>query len=235
MRSLLLMLLLTGAGASAQSQSFLQTVPADPPRFPAPPTNRLMRPLPGGSPNEIYLGRFTTQWDGMPVRLYRMRVGSLDLQLTVDDLSDWPILENGNYSLNMISRWDRTVSAYLAWFPKGMFLNDLDDAAWQSYLSTIPRRTFLQTNLLINDDSETNPSMIRILNSRTRVLYYEEFNSRTQSKERAYVQVFTEQADGILLIGLEGQAKNVANAKALFARLLLRICPYDPNSNTIVQ
>ncbi len=235
MRLIPVILILASANGSAIAQNFLQTNPATLLEFPRIPSNRVLKPLPGSTPEKFNFTHFTGRWDGMPIGFYRMRVGPLDLQLSVEDLTDWPVVVNGNYSLNLIWRWDRNVRAHMAWFPQRMFLDNLDNSSWQSYLSTIPRRTHHNTLILINDDSKTNPAMIRVLNSRTRVLQYLEISEKTGLVTQAYVQVFVENSGGVLLMSIEGRVENITNAMPSFANLLMRFGPFDPNPSTSVQ
>ncbi|MCF7686707.1 MAG: hypothetical protein K9M98_05525 [Cephaloticoccus sp.] len=229
MRLILFLLFLLAATGPATAQSFLQTKPTTSSQFPSAPGMVAPHPWPGQSRYKFNVTRYVGRWDEMPIGYKRLRIGPLDLQLRESDLSDWFQAHGGDYSLNLTFRWNKNISAYLAWFPTGIFLDDLNDDTWSAYVSTIPQKSERKTALMINDDSETNRDMIRILDARTRVLVYHELNAETGQNETTHVQIFVRLADGILVLGLEGPTKlTTGQASRYFSQLVLGIGPYVP-------
>ncbi len=229
MRLFLLLLISLVSVCTVTAQSFFQTELASSKKFPRPDEGHAPTPFPDRAPYKFKVTRITGIWDEMPLIYRRLQLGPIDLQLTENDLIDWVIENTGAYSLNLNYRWNQEVKAYIAWFPRGIFLDDLSNASWRSYLTTIPRTAKGRPEIMINDDSETNRSMIQFMNSRTRVLVYHELNNKTMVMEQSRVQVFAELPDGIMVLGLEGPSKSTINqASAVFAQLILSLGPYDP-------
>jgi hypothetical protein len=231
MRRYLFSLLMIAAGLTADAQNLLQTQPAASPAFPAPANRSAFQAWPERSLTKFRVSSYVGRWDGMPIAYQRLQLGSFDLQIPVSSLNDWIVENTGSYSFNLKHRWATEARAYFAWFPRGTFLSDISDAAWLTYVSSIPRTSALssrQAVRIIDDDSATNPAMVRILNSRIRVLVYDEVDPKTGEKAQSTLQIFSEQPDGILVMGLNGPSKSVYESSASFVRLLLNVMPFDP-------
>ncbi len=190
-----------------------RVTPAWPAPAPAPPT-RLV-----GSPNE-----------DAGTRAVLVPTAGGGLLLDEERLSNWtraPVAER--YSYEWTNRWLAGVRLGLAEAPATV-LTGLDDAPWRSYLAALRREHGARLRVAVDDDSDRNRDMVRVLGGRTRVLDFELAPATPDEPPRRVVQVCAQHGNRIVVFSIEGPARTVASAVRGFESLVTRIEPARPAS-----
>jgi hypothetical protein len=160
--------------------------------------------------------------DDAPGRWLQLQFPAATLQLDAERLDDWlRVSEPTTHQLEWISRWSPSVRFGLSQAP-AFLLPSLDDASWSRYLAALRREGAGPLELVVDDDSQRNTDMTRVLGARTRVLVYDVALPSTNGERHRITQVAVEFPRGVIVFACSGGADKVEAMSAVFQRLVVR-------------
>ncbi|WP_069962529.1 hypothetical protein [Lacunisphaera limnophila] len=162
----------------------------------------------------------------------QLRFPAVNLVIDNERLDDWRKVEKpARYALEWTGRWSADLVLGFGELPATNFPVPLDAAAWNTYVGSLRAQYGTRLRLFCNDDSDTNPQMLRpLLGGRTRVLEYEIAPEKPAEPVRRVLQVFMVTPRGVLVAGYEGPAAIVLQFKQTFASLLMSMEAEDPTA-----
>jgi len=139
-------------------------------------------------------------WDEMPVRYISFSGAGPVVQVPFYAMESWVPAEEGwgKYSYELQHKFYPTARFGLTAVRRTSFLSSLDTAVWNAYLGSLGDKN--NPRLVTNDDSQTNPQMLRVLGGRNRVLEYRHDGEEVGEPVRSVLQVFVDLGSGPIFI-----------------------------------
>lgn len=189
--------------------------PAAPPPWPKPPP----------PPRVVTVPRLD---DDRPGAWLQAQFAARRINFEADPLTDWRrVIPPSRYSLEWTGRWAPDVRLGATQLPAAQ-LADLSDSAWRTYVSTLQRTYFPRATINLDDDTNKNADMTRILGARTRVIRFDIPPDDPAGKPTQLLIVAAEFPGGVLAFTCDGPARDVAALAPTFERLLNRAESLEP-------
>ncbi|MBA4138116.1 MAG: hypothetical protein C0518_12440 [Opitutus sp.] len=160
--------------------------------------------------------------DDAPGRWLQLRFASASLNLDVERLDDWlRLAEPTAHQLEWVNRWSPAVRLGVSHAPASVLPN-LAEPTWSRHLASLRQEWGRNLELLVDDDSQRNTDMTRVLGGRTRVLVYDLHLPATGGSRHRLMQVAVELPGGVLVFACSGASDKVAAMSAVFQRFIVR-------------